>query len=38
MLRYQAGQYRSVGNGAKSQQVLARIRLLMNELNADAVN
>lgn len=36
MLRYQAQQYQAVGNGAKSQQLNAEIRRLMEKINADA--
>jgi hypothetical protein len=38
MLRYQAEHYQSLGKGAISQQINARIRRLLNEMNVDAVN
>lgn len=38
MLRYQANHYRAIGNGAMSQQLNAKIRRLMSEMSADAVN
>jgi len=36
MLRYQASHYQAVGNGAMSQQVNAKIRRLLDEMNVDA--
>ncbi|MDR1879381.1 MAG: hypothetical protein LBQ78_00400 [Tannerellaceae bacterium] len=38
MLRYQAEHYQSLGKGAISQQLNARIRRLLNEMSVDAVN
>jgi hypothetical protein len=37
MLRYQAKHYQASGRGAMSQQINARIRRLLNQINADAV-
>jgi hypothetical protein len=37
MLRYQAEHYQASGRGAMSQQINARIRRLLNQINADAV-
>jgi len=37
MLRYQASHYQALGNGAKSQQLNAKIRRLLDEMNANAV-
>ncbi len=37
MLRYQAQRYQSMGNGAMSQQLNAKIRRLMKEMDCDAV-
>lgn len=34
MLRYQASHYRAAGFGAKSQQLNAKIRRMMDEMNA----
>lgn len=37
MLRYQAEHYRLGGKGAVSQQINAKIRRLLNKMNAEAV-
>ncbi|MDR1161516.1 MAG: hypothetical protein LBK45_04165 [Tannerellaceae bacterium] len=37
MLRYQAEHYQASGRGAMSQQINARIRRLVNQINTDAV-
>ncbi|WP_280746280.1 MULTISPECIES: hypothetical protein [unclassified Parabacteroides] len=37
MLRYQAEHYRTVGRGSVSQQLDAKIRRLVKEMNAGAV-
>lgn len=36
MLRYQAERYQSIGNGSMSQQLNAKIRRLMAELDSNA--
>ena len=37
MLRYQAEHYQAAGKGSMSQQIVAEIRRLSDEINADAV-
>ncbi|MDH6534225.1 hypothetical protein M2101_000887 [Parabacteroides sp. PM5-20] len=37
MLRYQANHYQSIGNGAMSQQLNAKIRRMLDEMNESAV-
>ncbi|MDF9831506.1 hypothetical protein [Parabacteroides sp. PF5-6] len=37
MLRYQANQYQAAGYGAKSQQLNAKIRRMMDEMNTEIV-